>query len=237
MSKKPLIGLTTYGRKETNDYSLPAKYVDCVRQAGGIPILLPAGETEVKGLCERLDGVILSGGGDIHPDKYNGKHHSLMYKVDQERDDTELRLTQIILEKNIPTLAICRGMQILNTYFGGTLHEHLPEKYGEMILHRLPPRETAKHMVKISRGSKLHAIVETDEIEIVSWHHQAVDDIPKEFTITAKASDGVVEGMELDSHPWLVAVQWHPELSAAKDILQQKLFNALIETCKKNDAN
>ena len=137
-----------------------------------------------------------------------------------------------ILEQDIPTLAICRGMQILNIFLGGTLYEHLPETFGEEVLHRLPPRETAKHLVGISPGSKLHAIVSTSQMEIVSWHHQAVKDIPKQLTITARSKDGVIEGLELDSHRWLVAVQWHPELSASEDKLQQQLFDALIEVSK-----
>jgi len=233
MLKKPLIGLTTYGRKETSDYSLPAKYVDCVRRAGGIPILLPAGETDGEGICDRLDGIILSGGGDIHPDRYSGNSHALIYKVDEERDDSEFCLTQIILKKNIPTLAICRGMQILNTFLGGTLYEHIPDSFGEAVLHRFPPRETTKHTVDINPGSKLYSIVSTSRMEIVSWHHQAVKDIPKELTITARSKDGVIEGIELDSHPWLVGVQWHPELSASEDRLQQQLFDAFIKASKK----
>jgi len=236
-SQPPLIGLTTYGAKESHAYSLPSKYVECVRRAGGIPVLVPPGEKELKELCKSLDGIILSGGGDIHEDCYGGKSHSLIYKVDEQRDKTELALTKIILEKNIPTLAICRGFQILNIAFGGTLHAHLPENFGEDILHRLPPQETAIHNVGISQGSKLHSIVECSHMEIVSWHHQAVNKISPELTITAKSEDGVIEGLELDSHRWLVAVQWHPELSTDKgrenDKLQQKLFDALVVESKK----
>ena len=234
--QQPLIGLTTYGEKASHEYSLPSKYIECVRRAGGIPVLLPPGEKKIKELCKSLDGIILSGGGDIHVDCYGGKSHSLIYKVDEQRDDTELALTKVILEDNIPTLAICRGLQVLNIVLGGTLYEHLPETFGEDILHRLPPRETARHNVEISQGSKLHSIVECSQMEIVSWHHQAVDKIPDALTITAQSKDGVIEGLELDSHRWLVAVQWHPELSAAgksvDDKLQQKLFDALIAESK-----
>jgi len=231
-SKRPLIGLTTYGAKENHEYSLPSQYIECVRRAGGIPVLLPPGENQIKELCKSLDGIILSGGGDIHVDHYKGKTHSQVYMVDEQRDETELAVMKIILEENIPALCICRGLQILNIFFGGTLHEHLPEFFGEKLLHRLPPRETTRHNVEISQGSKLHSIVECRQMEIVSWHHQAVDKIPDELTITARSKDGVVEGLELDNHRFLVAVQWHPELSAAKDKLQQKLFNALITESK-----
>jgi len=234
MAKRPLIGLTTYGRKETDDYSLPAKYVDCVRRARGIPVLLPAGEPCIQETCDRLNGIILTGGGDIHPDRYNGISHPMIYKVDEERDETELRLVDIILNKNIPTLAICRGMQVLNTFLGGTLYEHIPDIYGESVLHRRPPRETIKHDVEISPGSRLNGIVSTSRMEIVSWHHQAVNEVPKEFTVNARSADGVIEGIEMDSHPWLIGVQWHPELSASQDSLQQQLFDVFVETSKKN---
>ena len=153
MVKFPLIGLTSYGKKEENKYNLPAEYVESVRRAGGIPVLLPPGETHIKSLCSRLDGIILSGGGDIHQDIYNGNIHPLIYNVDEQRDEMEHEITRIILERNIPTLAICRGMQVLNTFLGGTLYEHLPETFGESVLHRLPPRETAKHSVDIIPGS------------------------------------------------------------------------------------
>jgi len=237
ISKRPLIGLTTYGRKETGEYSLPAQYIDSVRRAGGIPVLVAPGETNLETLCQSLDGIILTGGGDIHPDQYKGNSHALMYKVDEQRDATELELTKLILEKDIPALAICRGLQILNIFFGGTLYEHIPDVFEETVLHRLPPRETVKHMVDVIKGSKLHGIVGSDKIEVVSWHHQAVRDVPKNLTITARSDDGIVEGIELDSHSWLVAVQWHPELSASNDVLQQKLFNALIEASLKTKEN
>ncbi len=234
MSKMPMIGLTTYGKKESSEYTLPACYVDCIRHAGGIPVLLPPGESRIEELCECLDGIIMGGGGDIHPDRYGGRNHPSIYKVDEERDDTELRLAQIILKENIPTLAICRGMQVLNIFLGGTLHEHIPDIYGEKVLHRLPPRETVIHDVEISRGSRLSTIVSTSQMEIVSWHHQAVNEIPREFTVTARAADGVIEAMEIPDHRWLVAVQWHPELSACHDRLQQQLFKAFIEASKQN---
>lgn len=232
MLKNPLIGLTTYGKKQTGKYSLPAEYVDSVRRAGGTPILLPAGEIDVESICDLLDGILLTGGGDIHQDRYGGKSHPEIYDVDDERDETEYDFTRVMLEKNIPCLAICRGMQVLNTFLGGTLYEHLPDEVGETVLHRLPPKETVRHIVDINKGSKLHEIVSVSRMEIVSWHHQAVKDVPKKLTITARSKDGVVEGLELGSHPWLVAVQWHPELSASGDKMQQQIFNAFIEACR-----
>jgi putative glutamine amidotransferase len=136
----PVIGITTYGRGESNRYSLPAEYVDAVRRAGGVPVLLPPGGESGDGL-ELLDGLILSGGGDIDPARYGGGPHATLYNIDHERDAFELALLAAALERRLPLFAICRGMQILNVHLGGTLHEHLPDAYGETVAHRAPPRE------------------------------------------------------------------------------------------------
>ncbi len=219
--------------KETGEYRLPSLYIDSVRRAGGLPLLIPPDAEEATTVCERLDGVILTGGGDIGPKTYQGTDHEQIYNVDEERDQGEFRVAEVILSQHIPTLAICRGIQILNVLLGGTLHEHLPETYGEEILHRRPPRVACRHNVDIMPGTKLDSIIGQTEVEIVSWHHQALKDVAKDMVITARSKDGVIEGIEIDSHPWLVGVQWHPELSAEEDPLQQKLFDALVERVKR----
>jgi len=229
MTRKPVIGLTTYGKKETGEYRLPALYIECVRRAGGVPVLIPSDAEEVGDVCERLDGIIFPGGGDINPKYYQGVQHAEIYNIDDERDKGDFKVAEVILVQKIPILAICRGMQILNVLLGGTLQEHLPEVYGEEILHRLPPKVACKHKVDIMPDTKLESILGQSEVEIVSWHHQALKDVAKDMVVTARSKDGVIEGIEVNSHPWLVGVQWHPELSATEDFLQQKLFNALVE--------
>ena len=229
MTQKPVIGLTTYGTKETGEYHLPVQYIECVRRAGGVPVLIPSDGEEAGDVCERLDGIVFPGGGDINPKYYQGEQHPQIYNIDDERDKGEFKVAEVILAQRKPTLAICRGIQILNIFLGGTLHEHLPETYGETIQHRLPPRVACRHKVDILPGTKLKSILGQAEVEIVSWHHQALKDVAKDLVVTSRSKDGVIEGIEMDSHPWLVGVQWHPELSAAEDFLQQKLFNALVE--------
>lgn len=234
MIRKPVIGLTTYSKEENKEYHLPVSYVECVRRAGGVPVLIPSDVKEAAEVCERLDGVVFTGGGDIDPKFYKGVHHVQIYNVDEGRDEGEFRIAEVILEQHIPTLAICRGVQLLNIFLGGTLHEDIPEIYGEKIIHRLPPRVACNHKVEIMPGTKLELIIGQSVTEIVSWHHQALKDVAKDITVTARSLDGVIEGIEIDSHPWLVGVQWHPELSAKDDFLQQKLFNALIEHIQHN---
>ncbi len=232
MQKKPLIGLTTRGLNNENKECLAIEYIQCVRSAGGIPVLLPAGEKNVDSILEHLDGVILTGGTDVHPDRYRGSIHPQLSEINPGRDESDFRIAETVLKQDIPVLGICRGMQVLNVCLGGTLYQHLPESFGQTVAHQISTQKATGHSVKIIKGSRLHNIVSNRDMEIVSWHHQAVDEIPQEFTITAWAADGVVEAVEMKSHRWLVAVQWHPELSAGRDIRQQKLFDELIKACR-----
>ncbi|MEJ2633342.1 MAG: gamma-glutamyl-gamma-aminobutyrate hydrolase family protein [Acidihalobacter sp.] len=221
MSGAPLIGLTTYGRGENNRYSLPAEYVDAVRRAGGIPVLI---------WLESLDGLILSGGGDIDPARYGGSQHETLYNIDHERDDFEFALVEQALSRRMPLLCICRGMQVLNIHLGGTLYEHVPDVYGEEVLHRAPPREPTPHALRIVAGTHLAGLLGREEVETASWHHQSVNTLGRGLVPAAYAPDGLVEAVELPDYPWLVAVQWHPELTAANDPLQQGLFDAFVGT-------
>ncbi len=225
----PVYIFGAYGKNEKNELTLPFKYVESVRRANGIPILIPIGEKEISTLLDRLDGIILSGGGDIKPGFYGGENHESIYKVDLERDETEIRITKEIIKRTIPTLAICRGMQIVNTVLGGTLHTHLPDIYGHDIFHRKPTKEPIEHLVTIHQDSKLFSMMKEPEIRIASWHHQSVNDLANDLKVTAKSRDGVVEALEKDDHPWLLGVQWHPELTSQTDPLQQKLFDELVK--------
>lgn len=229
MKRKAVIGIGSYGINDVGDYHLPAVYVAAVRRAGGLPVLLPPDAEEAATVCSRMDGIILSGGGDMDPKYYGGADHPEIYNINRERDEGEFRLSESVMKQRVPTLAICRGVQILNVFLGGTVHEHLPDVYGEKILHRVPPRNPCSHLVEIARGCKLAAIMQRSEVEIVSWHHQSIKEPAGEMVVTAHSGDGVIEAVEIDSHPWLVGVQWHPELSAAENPLQQRLFDVLVE--------
>jgi len=228
----PLIGITTYGRGEKNRFMLPGEYIDSVRRAGGIPLLVPPGDERLDEILKILDAVIFTGGGDLDPALYGGSHHETVYMVDPERDGTELDLANRVFDMELPTLAICRGAQILNVCEGGTLIEHLPDEVGEIVAHRAPPREPIHHMVRVEKDSELADILGATEFSCASWHHQAIRDVAPGFQVVAHAPDGTIEGLEMRSHRWLYAVQWHPELTAAEDPVQQRLFDALVEAAK-----
>lgn len=232
-SQKPLIGITTYGRQAAIPFSLPSEYIDAIRAAGGVPILLPPGEIEPAILLDALDGLILSGGGDIDPVCYNGFAHPTIYSVDAERDAFELQLAKFALETHLPIFGICRGLQILIVATGGTLIPHIPDVYGTSALHRLEPepgrRLPTEHFVKIDLESRLAQCMQNSHLSVVSWHHQAIDKVPSVWRIVGHAlDDGVIEAVEHEHHPWAMGVQWHPELSI-NDPSHQKIFQAFVQ--------
>ncbi len=232
MNDPPLIGITTYAANENGEVTLPQDYVDSVRRAGGIPILIAPGESQTGELLDRLDGMILAGGGDICPTCYEGEAHDSVYMVDVERDTMELQLANQLVERDVPTLAICRGFQIVNVMLGGTLHAHLPDEVGEAVLHRAPPRKPIPHAVSIDAGSRIAQIMGASQVEPMSWHHQALNSVAPQLAVVARAPDGIIEAADLPSHRWFVGVQWHPEITAGIDVTQQRLFDELIRAAR-----
>ena len=226
-----LVGISAYARVgQPPSFAVPAGYVDAVRQAGAVPIILPPGQPDPARLLDPLSALIISGGGDINPSAYGGRNHETVYAVCEERDLFEFALTRAALtEPHVPLLCICRGMQVLNVVCGGTLHVHLPEHYGDRVPHRLPPRDTSVHSVRIDPHSRLARIVGTVEMEVRSWHHQAIDRLGDGLHPVAWAEDGVIEAVEHVAHPWCIGVQWHPEMQLG-DAVQQRVFRALVGT-------
>ena len=225
----PLIGLPTYGRDEKNRFTLFAEYVDSVRRAGGIAVLMPPGETRLEQWLGTIDGLILTGGGDLDPRAYDGRPGNSIYDLDAERDASELALARHLAESDLPGLCICRGMQVLNVALGGTLMEHIPDEVGEQIAHRLPPREPVRHPVRLAEESLVASVSGGCDIDPFSWHHQAIRAPAPGLRIVGRAPDGIIEAVELVDRLHLLAVQWHPELSAADEPDQQRLFDALVE--------
>lgn len=231
---RPLIGITTYPPNAGNRFELPTEYVGAIRRAGGEAALIPPGIADPEGLLDRLDGLILAGGGDLDPDLYGGPGHETVYSLHAERDRDELGLVPVLLEREVPTLAICRGSQVLNVALGGSLLVHLPDILDGSILHRREPAELRgmpapiPHEVTVEPGSLVAKVMEAERVTPMSWHHQAVDRLGDGLRVVARAPDGTVEATEHDSHPWLLSVQWHPELTAATDPTQQRLFDALV---------
>lgn len=234
----PVIGITTAGPNGENRYFVRAEYVNAVRRAQGLPLLLPPQESwpeeALEELCERLDGLVLTGGGDVDPARYGGRMHPSVYGVNPVRDESEIALVRWAVTKGVPLLGICRGAQVINVALGGTLVEHL--RAGASGLRHRSGKESVTHPVEVAPGSRLAAILGRTRVEPVSHHHQAVRRAAPGLHIVAQAPDGVIEGLEMPSHPFLIAVQWHPERTAAEDAAQQRLFDALVDAAKEAPA-
>ena len=232
----PVIGITTYGpdaELRLPSFTLPVVYSAAVEQAGGVALLLPAASKVWPELLARLDGLILSGGGDIDPAVHAGGTHETVYMITPERDRFELELArQALARPELPLLGICRGMQLLNVALGGDLTLHLPDLVGDEVAHRVPPLDPTRHDVRVEAGSMLDQIYGQREFPVCSWHHQGVREIGAGLSPIAWAPDGVIEGLVLRDHPFALGVQWHPEMQVADEPLQRQLFDALVERAR-----
>ncbi|MEV8632876.1 gamma-glutamyl-gamma-aminobutyrate hydrolase family protein [Streptosporangium sp. NPDC051023] len=224
---RPIIGVTCYVEPakftvwETTAALLPYNYVDHVARAGGQPVILPpVGDPATA--VERLDGLILAGGGDVDPARYGQAQHEQTGYVREFRDTAEFGLVRAALERGVPFLGVCRGLQVLNVALGGSLHQHLPDVVGGRD-HAPAPGRYGRMPVKPTPGSLTSEILGTGPAEVAHYHHQAVDRVGAGLTVTATAEDGTVEAVELRDHPFALAVQWHPE---ADD--ESALFEALV---------
>lgn len=211
-------------------------YADAVRQAGGEPVLVGAGDP-VPG---SYDGLLLAGGADLHPRHYRQdviESVRATLTIDPDRDTLELSLAPRALEADRPTLCICRGVQVINVAAGGTLWQDLSLAGISPAAHnqdgRMEPWEVAHH-VRIEPGSHLAGILGDGTIGVNTYHHQAVADLAPGFAVTARAPDGTVEGMESLRHRFVVGVQWHPERMVSHHPVQRRLFEHLVEASRRS---
>lgn len=225
---KPLIAISGDVESEPELVArIKLSYVEAVSRAGGIPLMVPPGDAgDVPALLERVDGVVLSGGDDIDPRARGVALHPLAEPMHPRRQAFELALARGVIDRRVPALGICLGMQTLSYAAGGTLHQHLPDAgYADLVDHR------GMHEVSIEPGSRLAAILGAHSGRVVSHHHQGVASVPAPFRVTARAPDGVLEAMEAPGERFLVAVQWHPERSPEAEATA-RLFRALVEAAR-----
>lgn len=236
-SSKPVIGLTTYlqqaqtGVWDVRASFLPAVYLDAVTNAGGIAVLLPPQPVTpeiIANVLERIDGLIVTGGRDVDPARYGQHAHPTTDQPAADRDDWEDALLLGAIERELPFLGICRGAQVLNVALGGTLIQHLPDVVGS-DRYNIGGDKFNEVAVEVEPGSELSALVGAGVAGRVH-HHQAIDRLGNGLTVTARAEDGIVQAVELESVPFGVAVQWHPEESP--DDL--RLFEGLVKAAREH---
>lgn len=177
-------------------------------------------------------GLLVPGGGDVDPAWYGQERHHRTKGVSHERDEFEETLLEAAIDRNMPTLCICHGMQILNVMLGGTLDQHLADTPERIEHDRDKPRAEPAHSIKIEAGSLLGHALGAEEAQVNSHHHQGIDELAGALQATAWSGDGVLEAVEARDHPWLVGVQWHPEVMVPVDACQRRLFEVFVETAR-----
>jgi gamma-glutamyl-gamma-aminobutyrate hydrolase PuuD len=226
---KPLIGITTYvepaswGHWNVEAALVPYDYVRAVEQAGGRALLVPPDDDGIEEVLDALDGLIFSGGNDMTPASYGAEAEPETNGTNPARDSGELALLTAALERDLPVLAICRGVEVLNVVRGGDLVQHLPDVVGHEE-HRAVVGEFSDHPVRVDPESRLGKV----RGSVMSHHHQGLGRIGQGLREVAWAEDGVVEAVEDPEKPFVVGVLWHPE--AGEDL---RLFEQLVEAARK----
>jgi putative glutamine amidotransferase len=218
------------------DYTF-SDYSQAILHAGGAPVIIPAAQDRksLERILSAVQGLILSGGPDIHPRRYGEEPLAGLGEVDETLDRMEVMAAGLAVENNLPVLGICRGIQVLNVALGGTLYQDISLQVPESICHT-PKTDKAvnTHSIQIAAKSRLRRIMGMPEIWVNGKHHQAVKDPAPGLVVTGRAKDGVVEAVELSGKRFVIGVQWHPEGTWRDDPYSIKLFQAFVKTARQS---
>lgn len=232
---KPLIGVTQYKDQADNFYKVSESNMQAVERAGGIPVVLSylSNDEDLEQLAHQLDGLYLTGGDDIDPIYFDEEPHQELGSFNPDRDRFEMKLTRIMLEKDKPVFAVCRGAQVLNVALGGNMYQDLPAQLGGTLYQHLQktPVDIPVHGVDVTEGSLLYKLTGKKKIRVNSYHHQANKQLGEGLIISGKAGDGVIEAIEGTRNVFVLGVQWHPE-RLAEDPITLQLYKGFIEACK-----
>ncbi len=235
---KPVIGITSsLLENDCRDYyKLYTNYCQCISDSGGIPVIIPAAEkSSVDVYLDMMNGLLLSGGPDIAPAYYGQEVKVNNITTVKIRDESEILLTEKALEKDMPVLGICRGMQVLNVASGGTLYQDINRCGISSFNHSVtgPEEYSGTHMVTLNKGSILFELFQREKFMVNSIHHQAVEKAAPGFAGTALSEDGIIEGIESSIHYFAIGVQWHPERMVENYPFQYRLFDGFITRCSR----
>ncbi|MBL4938474.1 gamma-glutamyl-gamma-aminobutyrate hydrolase family protein [Clostridium sp. YIM B02515] len=240
--KKPVIGILGNLLLIENDIFAGSErsyvnndYIKAVHMAGGVPVIIPPllDNEIIDKQISILDGIIISGGYDVNPLLYGDEPRENLGFIHPLVDDFTIKAIKAAVGLNKPILGICKGAQILNVTFGGTLYQDLSYMPGCFVKHSQNAKpDVATHIIEVEKGSKLYEITEGNTY-VNSFHHQVLKDIAKDFKVTARAKDGAVEAIEMEDKAFVMAVQWHPEMMAATNEIMRRLFERLIKESSK----
>ncbi len=241
----PLIGLPCQNDRSaqydgTPVYAQSVTYAQAIVAAGGVPFMIPLNlpRPSLRRLYDLTAGILLAGGGDIDPTVYGARIHATLGDVQPDRDRDELEITRWAVADRRPLLGICRGIQVIAVATGGSLIQDIPSEVSDAVLHTKPkaaeprrPDSAIYHAISLTPSSRLAEIVEAGTMTVNSFHHQAIRTVPSPFEIVGRSSDGVVEAIEHCDHPFLIGVQWHPELMTGKHESAVRIFRAFVQAC------
>lgn len=233
---KPVIGITpSMGTFENRGdiFRMEVSYVEAVEAAGGVPVLLPPSAAGVEELIGIVDGIVFSGGADIRPDRYGDDYvHEKTYGVSDLRDDFEFVLLEAALRVDVPVLAICRGIQVLNVGLGGSLYQDVPTEYPDALTHAQPWEigswEHPIHEVAIERDSLIGDLLDANTVGTNSAHHQSLKQVAPGLRVIGRSADGSIEAVEHPDKRFVLGVQWHPEKMFQVHTEHLRLFAGLV---------
>ena len=241
MTKAPLVAVSMARGRYTNGvpiHFLSEAYTRALTASGAVPLLIPSTLTEdaLRVIYERVDGLLMSGGGDVNPATYECEPSELSTDIDNFRDFTEETLVKWAYTEDKPLFGICRGSQIMNVALGGTLIQDIPSTVGTTITHRLAnmtdpaKRKEILHSIDVQPNTRLASIMQKNQVPVNSIHHQAIDKLATGLCITAHAPDGIIEALEAPGARFFLGVQWHPEEIFELSPEMQALFRAFVES-------
>ena len=243
MSRRPIIGITPTPSTSVFEHGtfyrfcLSDTYVRSVWQAGGTPVILPwVGDAPTE-ILDAVDGLIVSGGGDINPALFHQQRHEKTDSIDDGRDSFEIALLRGAADRNMPTLAICRGIQVMGVAFGGTLHQHVPDISTD-IQHRQHKaghsQHVASHRVTLENlPNPISELLGKNELMVNSFHHQSLVDVPKPLRLAGRSEDGIIEAIWHEEMTFGIGLQWHPEMLAPNHNDHARFFEALVQASRK----